>query len=94
MKDREKPIINACLADAHEMLTSCWGEIARVRDTQDKIVTLSMSFKIDDSGDQPVIKSKLGFSRRFRATRETTVDPDQSVMPFIDGISMGLKANL
>lgn len=86
MNDLEKPILNACLRDAHDMLSSCWGEIARVRDQQDKIVALSMSFKIDTSGDQPVVKSKLGFSRRFRAARETTVDPDQTVMPFLQEV--------
>jgi hypothetical protein len=87
MNDNERPIVNECLDQAHSMLTACWGEIVRVRDAQDKIVALSMSFKIDTTGQSPVVKSKLGFSRRFRAQREKTVDTEQTELPFLSDLN-------
>jgi hypothetical protein len=83
LEAKEKPIIEECLSATHHLLTHYWGDIVRVRDAKDNIVALSMTFKIDTSGESPVVKTKLGFSRRYTDISETTVDLNQNEFFFL-----------
>lgn len=83
----EKPILNECLRAAHEMLTKYWGDISRVRDASDQIANVTLSYKIDCTQESPVVKTKIGFSRRYRDYFETTIDSNQTEFPFLSQLS-------
>jgi len=82
--DRERPIINQCIGDVHTLLTRYWNDIASVRDAKDNLIAITFSFKVDCSAEVPRVKSKMGFSRRYRAELEMDVDMAQTVFPFLE----------
>jgi hypothetical protein len=86
LEQKEKPIIEAILKETHQLLTGYWGEIVRVRDAKDNVVAVTMSYKIDNSGEKPVVKVKMGFSRRYNDVSEVVVDPDQSEFQFLQSL--------
>jgi hypothetical protein len=81
--DVEYPIINECLAATSRLLLRYWNDIAVCRDNQDKVLAVSLSFKIDCTEASPNVKTKLSFGRRYRDTQETTVDLGQTTFPFL-----------
>lgn len=82
IEESEKPIIEQCLVSAHDLLTSYWGDIQRVRDARDKLVAIRISFKVDCTGLSPVVKTKMAFSRHYHDVREETVDLGQTEFHF------------
>jgi hypothetical protein len=81
--EKERPIINACLEATHNLLTNYWGDIVRVRDSKDMLVAITMSYKIDCREESPVVKIKMGFSRRYSDVSEVTIDLGQTEFPFL-----------
>jgi hypothetical protein len=86
INSEEYPILNQCLEDTYAMLKRYWGDIARVRDASDKLAAVTISFKIDCSGESPIVKTRLGFSRRYRDVCETVVDLGQTNLPFLKNL--------
>jgi hypothetical protein len=84
IEDKEKPILETCLRDTHDLLTTYWRDITKIRDAKDAFVSVSMSFKVDCTGECPMVKTRIGFSRRFKAERETDVNLEQTVFPFLE----------
>ncbi|HTD17820.1 MAG TPA: hypothetical protein VK673_21735, partial [Chthoniobacterales bacterium] len=86
LEAKEKPIIEAILKETHNLLTSYWGDIVRVRDSKDNVVAISMTYKVDSSGENPVVKVKMGFSRRYHDVSEATVDIGQQEFEFLKSL--------
>lgn len=86
---KEKPIIEACLKGTANLLTHYWGDITQIRDSKDNFVSVAVSLKVDTSGDSPIVKTKLSFSKRFGDSEEITVDTAQTEFPFLDGLKEG-----
>jgi hypothetical protein len=83
IESREKSIIEQILKSTHHLLTAYWGDLVRVRDAKDNIVAISMTYKIDCTGESPVVKTKMGFSRRYNDVSEEVVDIDQKEFFFL-----------
>ena len=83
---KEKPIIEACLSSTANLLTHYWGDITRIRDAKDNFVSVAVTLKVDTSGDSPVVKTRLSFSRHYGDSEETTVDTAQTEFKFLKGI--------
>lgn len=84
----EKPIIEACLQSTHDLLTHYWGDVCRIRDAKDNFVSVTVTFKVDTTGDSPVVKTRIGFSRRYGDTQEVTVDTAQTEFYFLKQLAV------
>ena len=52
-----------------------------IKDTADKVITVSFSHTIDCSQDAPTVKTKISFSEKFQAEASGSVDdPAQMVL--------------
>jgi hypothetical protein len=86
IETKEKPIVEACLRETHHLLTHYWGDISRIRDAKDNLVAVSVTYKIDTGGLSPVVKTRLGFSRRYTDMSEVVVDIGQQEFQFLQEI--------
>lgn len=81
-KEKELPILVECVAAARDLLGNYWNRVAEVREQNDGKLSVRITFKIDATGLNPKVKSRLGFSRNFSDERETVVNPAQTDFNF------------
>jgi hypothetical protein len=79
----EKPILNTCIQQTHDMLCKAWPDFAQVRDECGGKAKIGIRFTIDCEGISPIVNVKLGFSKKFENQTESTVDLGQEEFPFI-----------
>jgi hypothetical protein len=79
----ERPIVEACLSSANDLLINYWKQIKTVRDAEDGKVAIAIQFSVDVTGESPVVKTKVSFSRKYKDDCEIVVNTNQMKFDFL-----------